>query len=86
MIQTIKSFFKVAEDTSNFELLFIAFKILFINEKEACSVEYRVLNLYFSLSEIELVVIWSRSLAYISFSITFEKEVSKDTGLKLVMS
>jgi len=50
--------------------LFIAVKILFVNEKEACSVEYQVLNPYCSLIKIELVVIWSRSLAYTSFSIT----------------
>jgi hypothetical protein len=29
------------------------------------------------------VVIWSNSLLYISFSITFGKEVSRDIGLKL---
>jgi len=60
--------------------------MLFINEKVACSVEYRVLNMYCSLTEMELVVIWSRSLAYIRFSITFQKEVSKDIGLQFVMS
>jgi len=60
--------------------------MLFINEKGAYSVEYRVLNTYCSLTKMELVVIWSRSLAYISFSITFQKEVSKNIGLQLVMS
>jgi len=55
--------------------------MLFINEKEACSVEYRVRNPYSSLTKIELVVIWSKSLAYISFSMTFEKGVIKDIGL-----
>jgi len=38
--------------------------MLFINEKVASSVEYQVLNLYCSLTKMELVVIWSRSLAY----------------------
>jgi hypothetical protein len=61
--------------------LFIEVKILFINEKEACSVEHQVPNLYCSLTKIELVVMWSRSVAYISFSIAFEKQVSKDIGL-----
>jgi hypothetical protein len=34
-----------------------------------------------SINQNGLVVLWSRSTAYMSFSITFEKEVSKDIGL-----
>jgi hypothetical protein len=64
-----------------FDLLFMAVKMLFMSRKVACCVEYLVLNPYCSFARIENEVIWSANLLYISFLITFEKEVSKDIGL-----
>jgi hypothetical protein len=62
-------------------LLFIAVKMLFMSRKVACWVEYLVRNPNCSFAKIECEVMWSISLLYISFSMTFEKAVSKDIGL-----
>ena len=64
-----------------FDLLFNAVKMLVMSWKVACWVEYLVLNPNCSFANMEYEVIWSRSLLYISFSITFEKEVRRDIGL-----
>ena len=86
MIPIIKSFLKSQQNTPIFKLLFTTVKMLLISEKVACSVEYRDLNLYYSLAKMQLVFKWLRILAHISFSLTFEKELSKDIGLYLFTS
>jgi hypothetical protein len=69
----------------NFDLLFIPVKMLFMSSKVACCIENLVLKPYCSFARIENVVIWSISLLYPTFSISFGKEVSRDIGLQLDM-
>ena len=67
-------------------LLLSASNISFISLKEAFSVEELFLKPYFSVANILFWMMCWYNLGYITFSRIFEKDVNKDTGLKLGIS
>jgi hypothetical protein len=79
-------YYKSQNIPPTFNLLLSTSNISFLSWKEAFSVEELFLKPYYSVAHTLFWLVCWYNLVYITFSRIFEKDVSKEIGLKLVVS